>query len=269
MPAWLENRVGPYAVWQWGLILLAGIALAFAVRRFRPGAGDDGARAVAGDPSQLSPFAGTQATGGPGVTYALDTAAGTTRNGTARPTTNREWLDLASSRVIDQGMHSPAAVDSALRNYLSGRPLDAIAYAIVNDALRAVGPPPEGAPPIERDEPIPRDVGPTDDGSSLRTLSGTGYTTHTVTSIDDRAVRVSPNDDGTAQVRDLSWYGSASGVPGIIDTTADWRRVAQARGTTIEDTGTALLIVQGSFGAVSGAMRTRIKRVADRHIAGQ
>lgn len=256
MPEWLQRELGPFPVWQWLVIVGGGLALAVIVNRV---AGPDGGRSGRPvDPTQ-NPYAGTQATGGPGVTYASNRSATVElADGQSRPTTNREWVAVASSLVATIGLYQPVEIDTALRRYLQGTELNATQLAIVNDALRMVGPPPEGAPPIIRDQPVPSDPGPT--GSSVpdgRFILDEPAPDYGIYTIDNTAVRVGGTTlDGA---RRLSEYGSAGGAPAVIDSRADVRFVETARGMRYEDPGTARLILSGSFGPVAESIKPYLR----------
>lgn len=258
MPEWLEDRLGPFAVWQWLAIVAAGIALGLVVRRYNAG-DDEGQARTLGDPTQ-DPFAGTQATGGPGILYsAPDRSAGLTTT-SGKPKTNREWLAAASQRVLAIGLYQAAEIDGALRQYLQGIPLSPTALAIVNDALQLVGPPPEGAPPIERDEAIPSNSGPVPSGGFAIDAPEDGIGIYTV---DDQLVRVGGDPSGgDAHARLLTEYGSAGGRAAIIDTLADVRFVERARGVERDDPHTARMILRGEFGPVHEPFRPTIERIA-------
>lgn len=158
----LRRQIGPFPVWQWIVIVIVGILLAWAIRRSFPGDADksDGAPV---DP--FNPFAGTQPTGGAifNPTYAGvgEGSGGGAAEKPEMPESNREWLARASKLLRETGGYGAAAVDQALRLYLQGRPLNAEQFGIVDAAIAAAGPPPEGAPPIKQETPPPSSPGPT------------------------------------------------------------------------------------------------------------
>ena len=171
----LRRQIGPFPVWQWIVIVIVGVLLAYAIRRAFPG---DDAEGDGTPVDPFNPFAGTQPTGGAifNPTYAgVNEGAGDAEEDEPEiPESNREWLARASALLKDTGSYSAAAVDQALRMYLQGKELDDRQYGIVDAALGAAGPPPEGAPPIRRARP-PSDPGPTGGsggGGSTPTTSG-------------------------------------------------------------------------------------------------
>lgn len=164
MPEWLEREYGGLPVWQWAAILAAGVGLALVLRRSFDGGKGDGPDGFTGDPTQGG-FVGLQPTG-PG--YSPDGSGGIPPS-QPEPAdddpdpvdalrTNGAWLEQALDAI------SPpiraAIADTALRRYLQGRPLNTEQFNAVDKAIAAVGPPPEGAPAIER-AAVERDPGPT------------------------------------------------------------------------------------------------------------
>lgn len=63
------------------------------------------------------------------------------------PTTNLEWQNQAITRMVAAGQ-DPAVTQSAITKFLGGLELTPQEAAIVKMAIAALGPPPEGAPPI-------------------------------------------------------------------------------------------------------------------------
>lgn len=253
----LYTKLGPYEVWQWLLIVGAGVGLAVVVNRVRGGSNDEGPIVATklGDLTQ-NPYAGMMATGGPGTVYtAPDGSAGLALTAKAKPTTNREWIGAASEALAGLGLYGAAAVDSALRKYLQGNTLDQTDYAIVNAALQAVGPPPEGAPPIKR---TTQDV-PSSDPTKL--LIGTFHTGPA--DLDGQAVRIGGTSDDPNVAR-LSVYSSPGGNPDLIDTLADLRTIERRRGRPTDDPDTARAVLRGSFGTVAQSFRPTLERIAAR-----
>lgn len=86
-----------------------------------------------------------------------------------KATTNTQWYQLAFTYLLAKNFPADL-IDSALRDYLAGKQLNAQENAIIKEALIGVGPPPEplppaGGPPPEQPPPDqpPPDNGPTGD----------------------------------------------------------------------------------------------------------
>lgn len=72
----------------------------------------------------------------------------------ARPATNGEWLSQATDKLVAPPHNrAPSATWNALNNALNGQPLSATDMAIVELAIRIVGTPPEGMPPLNMTTP--------------------------------------------------------------------------------------------------------------------
>lgn len=142
----LDRRIGPLKLWQWVIVVVAGVALGYAARRFLPGGGTDRQLTEPAE-GNLSAFS-TAPTGAIGVADGVQPGAG-------QPTiTNNDgWLDYASATLRSQSQFSAVDIDTALRRYLGGEPLNTRHVAIVDAALTLVGSPPQGAPSIIREMP--------------------------------------------------------------------------------------------------------------------
>lgn len=133
--------------WQWAAIIVGGLALAYIIRN-RAG----GTPAGVADPGgELVPVELPDGTAG--YMSNIDGAARAPSPDDDAPTTNQEWLREASRRLIQNGSHAATVIDTALRLYLQGDPLDAEQVAVIELALTMIGPPPEGAFPIIREAP--------------------------------------------------------------------------------------------------------------------
>lgn len=203
----LQDELGPFRIWQWLAIIAAAILLSWLAQKYILGSGGGGSgRPV--DRTQGDPHAGTQPTGG----IAVDGSGGGGGGFSDPPPepefevveerpTNRQWLAVALQSVSATGQWEPAEVDTALRNYLSGRTLTDEQFKIVNRALHFEGAPPEGAPPIDRErDEVERDPGPTDDGDGGGSGGGGGGDT--------------ADDEATWRQRVRDYYAQGHASPG-------------------------------------------------------
>jgi len=163
-PEALTRKVGPFPVYQWGIIIVAGVGIAIVVRR---ATGDAGAAPGSAGGSSLS-AAGPGAVGAfgsSGPTYLPDASV------TAEPTqitTNSEWVAEAFRRIMADPNYSwsPFAVQQALERYTIGQATSAD-QGIISAALELAGVPPDGAP-VSADPYI---VGAPDPGAALPPIS--------------------------------------------------------------------------------------------------
>lgn len=164
--ATLGEKLGPLPVWVWGV----GLGVTITGARW---AIDKHKAAAAPPPAADSTDAGTPAGTGAGVTggsgvipgagspvavgslgvpnpggwnVPADQVAGTptTRSG---PTTNAEWQTLAVEALTADG-YPPLTVETAISKYLAGNPTTVAEQALISQAFRHTGRPPEGAPVV-------------------------------------------------------------------------------------------------------------------------
>lgn len=161
----LTAKLGPLPVWAWGV----GAGAAFNIGRYlvnrrksasvpaeepAPGdadAGPESSVSVGGSGSgyyspgipsaQVNP--GAWGTDEPSTTPATDSAPSTP----AAPADNDEWRARAVELLTASGM-APLTVDEAVKRYFAGSPLSPQDQAIISTAVRRLGVPPGGAPPI-------------------------------------------------------------------------------------------------------------------------
>lgn len=162
-------KLGPAPAWVWG----AGLASAYYGYRFykaRHGAPAalTAEQQAAADLQAAAPDLGTSAAPGGytpgtlgGATLAVSNPGGqpyhdpSTASGSSAQTIvdNRDWQRQAVERLVGRFGYDPVSVSQALDAYLGGSPLTAQQEGIVDTAIRALGTPPEGAPPITRSGP--------------------------------------------------------------------------------------------------------------------
>ncbi len=148
LPEWAERQVGPLPAWGWVLAIGGGLAFGWYVRRRGPEVAADPEAADGSDtglPSSVNLPASGLVIGGP--------AATDTSPLPQRIETNQQWRARAVEVLTIRG-YSPSLVDIAIAHYLLGEPLESDAQnQAVDDALRILGVPPEGAPPLQPFEP--------------------------------------------------------------------------------------------------------------------
>lgn len=156
----LTRRYGPLSGAQWAAVIAVGaVGGVWYYRRQQAAAvaatSSDGTSVDGGPMIETGP-AGYGSTGGAIDTSGLDggvsgdTGAGSSSGDGAIDVpdspTNDSWLAKAVA-ALSAGGTAPVAAQSALGAYLSGAELTQAQADIVNAALRALGLPPEGAPP--------------------------------------------------------------------------------------------------------------------------
>lgn len=144
----LTKKVGPAPAYVWGALIVGGVVVLWYLRqRFS----QDGEEVAATD----------QGFGYPGDLYGLgeqtgyysagDVAGEPTLppNTSVSPSTNPQWLRLATDALVALGTYNPTIVYSALAKVLNGLPITEQEEAIWNQAVRNYRQPPESYPPIE------------------------------------------------------------------------------------------------------------------------
>ena len=154
----LAREVAGRPVWQWGALAAAGVGLGLVFTRFtgkkntEPGATVDQAAGTSGNLPGIASARLASVTQVPGYD---DTTTG--------PRTNAAWAIDASRRVAQTLGADPFAVEQALSKYLVGRDVTSAERSIISEAIRLVGPPPEGSTVVGviADAPPPSPVQPT------------------------------------------------------------------------------------------------------------
>jgi LysM repeat protein len=188
----LTRKVGPLPVWAWAAGASGVIIIGVRIYRGSGSAGESepepqpDAGAEDGVLEEWStPIGGnyspTIPPANPGGWYEPEPSTDDTDTG--QPTTNAAWRTLAIDRLVASQGYRPTDVADALGLYLRGRGITVRQEALVNEAVRAVGAPPEGAPPITRADPAPNVAPPNPNpgrykvrkGDTLRSISRRAY----------------------------------------------------------------------------------------------
>lgn len=170
----LTRKIGPAPAWVYGVGLGLGIT---GVRYYRsknapavasatsddgtsagtaagattPGAADDPGAYTTGTVGAYTLPGGYQATSSGVLDYTGQADAQTTQT----PTTNAAWQQEAYDVLVGRLGYAPVTTEEALRAYLAGDPVSSSQEAVISQALRLVGRPPEGAPAITRSTTAP------------------------------------------------------------------------------------------------------------------
>ena len=159
----LTHKLGPLPAWAWGLGL-GGVIIG--VRKVMAGRS---APASATPPAEAGTAVTTQADGTPTMAQPVGSSTGWqwqpagSSSGTYDPAstypddtgttstkveTNDQWRRAAERWALDNTQYPPTAILGAIGRYLEGSPLQADQATIVNGAIRGIGTPPQGAPPV-------------------------------------------------------------------------------------------------------------------------
>lgn len=144
------KQYGPLPLGAWVVVVAGGLGIA-AWSRMRNAAPPEIVEDVSTDPGVGQ---------GPGW-IAVPPPGDAPTTGDAAPQTNEEWGRLAITYLIAQG-YDPALADSAIRKYLESTQLAVNEYALLQVALRHLGPPPTplATPPpppiIPKPTPVPK-----------------------------------------------------------------------------------------------------------------
>lgn len=167
LPGFLGERVGPLPAIAWAGIAGAGYVGYRWYKHFQSGGtADTGTTSAPVDTSQsgIDPTTGlpyanpgySNATGG--FINAGQSGSGNTTPTIGAPTTNSDWGTRAANYLIGLG-DNPTDVQTALSSYLygTGVALNTVQSAMLQEALRFLGSPPEGviAPPTTTPSPTP------------------------------------------------------------------------------------------------------------------
>lgn len=138
----LSQKIGPYPAGAWLALIGGGTALGLVLRRrFSSGP----TTTVLPDTTDEAGNPITNATAGAlGQPNVGSSSAGTSSTG---PTNNQEWTVSAIRYLVGAGT-DPAQAQGAITRFVDGTALTLAEQAIVSQAIRALGPPPEYVPAI-------------------------------------------------------------------------------------------------------------------------
>lgn len=140
----LSQRIGPYPAGAWLALIGGGTALGLVLRR----------RFSSGPTTTVLPDT-TDEAGNP-VNNAIPGALGRptvgsssagTSSTVAEPTNNQEWTVAAIRYLVGAGT-DPAQAQGAITRFVDGTAITLAEQALVGNAIRALGPPPEYVPAI-------------------------------------------------------------------------------------------------------------------------
>ena len=163
----LTRKLGPLPAWAYGLGLGLGIV---GYRRWKdrktaaaPVTAEDQAAADLQAAQSTGSAPGDYVPGSVGgyqIPAALANAGGqpyvdqsSAQASQGGPGDNAAWKSQAVERLVGRLGYDPTGTADALENYLQGSPINAQQESIVGAAIRALGVPPDGAPPILRGAP--------------------------------------------------------------------------------------------------------------------
>jgi hypothetical protein len=154
------GRIGRVPVWAVGVAIAGAILLFMWVRNRRSAPPSTSEDTVEDDSGLIDDVSGL---GDPISDYLRSDPTnpaypvGVTPAGIPGPITNEQWARVAFDLLVSKG-DDPALVERALAKYLRGQSLTAAEQAVINEAHRALGAPPEGV--ILLPEPAPTSTTP-------------------------------------------------------------------------------------------------------------
>lgn len=131
------RKLGPLPAWGWGAIVVGGVWLVYLVK------GKQQSTQAAASLENMFPSGGISGAGPAPGTNDYSGVVDQAEHAPASPQTNAQWAQRVSDSMIASGS-VPADVNNAFSRYLSGQSLTAQMQAIINDAIRRFGNPPEG-----------------------------------------------------------------------------------------------------------------------------
>lgn len=149
------KKIGPMPVWAYALILAGMLAIGFWYKSHKAataGTGTVTSNGTTGDSLDGEESAdGYVANSG---TDSYGTSSGSSSSGSSATltTTNAEWASNAAN-YLDSVGGDPVAIQTALADYLAGQQLTSAQTTIVNQAIAAVGSPPQGVIPVATSSP--------------------------------------------------------------------------------------------------------------------
>jgi peptidoglycan hydrolase-like protein with peptidoglycan-binding domain len=159
LPEALTHKIGPFPVYGWLAIGATGVGLGLVIRRSHL---FGGAGAVApvdstidgtGDPAAAGDIYTGGLPGGGGYAGSYNgpstvPVAPQLQPVTPAVTTNLQWQNAAIQWATGHGL-DPLGMSNAVGKYLNGEALSSTEASYVQQALNALGPPPEGAPSVD------------------------------------------------------------------------------------------------------------------------
>lgn len=160
----LTRKLGPLPTWAWGAMVVGVVWLAYFVRR---NAVSTQAAATLENQFPSGDIVGAGPTPG---TNDYNGVVGQDQHAPASPQTNAQWAQQTSDSMIAQG-GIPSEINNAFSRYLSGQSLTAGMQAIINDAIRRFGNPPQGiVAPVTKPEGFKGHVYTVQDGDTLDSI---------------------------------------------------------------------------------------------------
>lgn len=134
----LGKQMGPLPLGAWILVIGGSLVLAYYLRSRAASK----APAATVDPSTLIPNPNV----GTGVVTNVAPNPTAVTAVTTSPTTNSEWAKLAQQYLVGAG-YDGTVITAAVSAFLSGQQLSSQYNALINEAIKHVGSPPETLPP--------------------------------------------------------------------------------------------------------------------------
>lgn len=135
----MSKPIGPLPTGAWAAIVAAGVGIVWYTRTH-----GSSSSTTPVDPTTLADSVGA----GPTAFTAVDPSPQPSSNA-ASFTDNGTWSVAAITWGIAHGLQ-PTIVDSAVRDYINGQNLSGQEQAIIDQILKALGPPPETLTPYQR-----------------------------------------------------------------------------------------------------------------------
>lgn len=185
MPVNLRQMVGPLPLGAWVGVVGAGVVAAVVINR----------RADAQAAADAGPSSVTLLDGSAQLPAAYDPSyapgAGGTSSVAGTPTTADEWVSYATKLLVAQRKpYSSLVISQTLQKYVQGGySFTTDEQTIINDAIRAAGLPPGGAPVIEPSTPGATGVVPGEEHTPPNLRSDLGQRRTTVRQVGTRAER--------------------------------------------------------------------------------
>lgn len=153
LPAGLDRKVGPYPLGVWAGLIGGGVAIGLVIRARRKPSAGDGSLPLISDENG-NPTTAARIPAGAGGASSVRTGSGLvgTASGAApavstEPASNLDWSKAAIRYLISVNVDAGQA-QAAVERFLAGYGLTLAEQRIVSQAITAIGPPPESAPPI-------------------------------------------------------------------------------------------------------------------------
>lgn len=145
LPPVLDNKIGPYSVGVWALLIGGGAGLGLILRRRYNASSSSGDGTLPAISDETGAAVVPRASSG-GANY-VQSGVNAASSQAATPANNSEWANAAIRYLVGKGVNA-AQAQAAVTRFVNGYGVTNVEAGYVADAIAAQGPPPEQVDPI-------------------------------------------------------------------------------------------------------------------------